>query len=82
MYTIHTYNFFQLLKKLPKKLILLGFFAVIMCQNSYADHVEGGGIDMRALSNTPGKYRITLRMYCDMFDFPAEEYDKAKRITS
>jgi gliding motility-associated-like protein len=81
MYTIHIYNFSHLLKKLPKKFILLGFFAVSMYQSSYADHVEGGGIDMRALSNTPGKYRITLRMYCDMHDFPAEEYDKALNFT-
>jgi gliding motility-associated-like protein len=81
MYTIHTYNLSHLLKKLPKKFILLGFFAVFMYQNIYADHVEGGGIDMRALSNTPGKYRITLRMFSDMTDFPIYEYDKALNFT-
>lgn len=81
MYAKFKYNLSHSLKIFPKNIFFWCLCCLFTSFSAFADHVEGGGIDMRALSNTPGKYRITLRMYCDMFDFPASEYDKALNFT-
>jgi gliding motility-associated-like protein len=81
MYAIYKNNLSHLLIIFSKNTFLGCILFLFFSQNTYADHVEGGGIDMRALGTTPGKYRITLRMYVDMTDFPLEEYDKALHFT-
>ncbi|MFN8343432.1 MAG: gliding motility-associated C-terminal domain-containing protein [Spirosomataceae bacterium] len=57
-----------------KFIYIIYFLAFLKSITVYADHIIGGNVEMIALDNTPGRYKIIVKMYYDRLKIRSSDY--------